>query len=193
MCRRLVHKAFGFRVSFIVGWLYWINWILVTIVELIAAASFLQYWFPSVPLWIFSLACAALIVGINLFQVKYYGEMEFWFAGIKILALILFIILGALLLTGIFPSSIGDPVSNYTGNGGFFPNGMGGIFSAFLVVMFSYGGAELIGVAVTETKDAKKVLPKVIKGTVWRVILFYVLPILIICGIMPWNEVSGTG
>jgi AAT family amino acid transporter len=70
---------------------------------------------------------------------------------------------------------------------------MGGILSAFLVVMFSYGGAELIGVAVTETKDAKRVLPKVIKGTVWRVILFYVLPILIICGIMPWNEVSSNG
>ncbi len=189
--QRLVNKAFGFRVSFIVGWLYWINWVLVTIVELIAAGSFLQYWFPSVPLWIFSLACAALIVGINMFQVKHYGEMEFWFAGIKILALTLFIILGALLLFGIFPSTIGDPISNYTGNGGFFPNGMGGILSAFLVVMFSYGGAELIGVAVTETKDAKMVLPKVIKGTVWRVILFYILPILIICGIMPWNEVSG--
>lgn len=186
----LVNKAFGFRVSFIVGWLYWINWILVTIVELIAAGSFLQYWFPSVPLWVFSLLCAALIVGINLFQVKYYGEMEFWFAGIKILALTLFIILGTLIIAGIVPSSIGNPISNYTGHGGFFPNGMGGILSAFLVVMFSYGGAELIGVAVTETKDAKRVLPKVIKGTVWRVILFYIFPILIICGIMPWNEIT---
>jgi amino acid transporter, AAT family len=188
--QRLVHKAFGFRISFIVGWLYWINWILVTIVELIAAGSFLQYWFPTVPLWLFSLLCGALIVGINLFQVKFYGEMEFWFAGIKILALTLFIILGALLLVGVVPSSIDSPISNYTGHGGFFPNGFGGILSAFLVVMFSYGGAELIGVAVSETKDAKRVLPKVIKGTVWRVILFYILPILIICGIMPWNEIT---
>lgn len=186
----LVHKAFGFRLSFIVGWLYWINWVLVTIVELIAAASFLQYWFPAIPLWVLSLLCAALIVGINLFQVKYYGEMEFWFAGIKILALTLFIILGALIIFGIFPSPIEEPFSNYTAHGGFSPNGMGGIISAFLVVMFSYGGAELIGVAVTETKDAQRVLPKVIVGTVWRVILFYVLPILIICGIVPWNQVS---
>ncbi|WP_442598576.1 amino acid permease [Neobacillus sp. D3-1R] len=189
--QRLVHKAFGFQTSFIVGWLYWINWVLVTIVELIAAASFLQYWFPSIPLWILSLLCAALIVGINLFQVKHYGEMEFWFAGIKILALTLFIILGALIFFGIVPSSIQDPISNYTGHGGFFPNGMGGVLSAFLVVMFSYGGAELIGVAITETKDAERVLSKVIKGTVWRVILFYVLPILIICGIIPWDQVSG--
>jgi amino acid transporter, AAT family len=188
--QRLVHKAFGLQISFIVGWLYWINWILVTIVELIAAASFLQFWFPTTPLWLLSLLCAAFIVGINLFQVKYYGEMEFWFAGIKILALTLFIILGTLILFGIFPSSLDNPLSNYTAHGGFFPNGMSGVMSAFLVVMFSYGGAELIGVAVTETKDAHRVLPKVIIGTVWRVIIFYILPILIICGIIPWNQVS---
>lgn len=188
--QRLVHKAFGFQISFIVGWLYWINWILVVIVELIAAASFLQYWFQEIPLWILSLLCAAFILGINLFQVKYYGEMEFWFAGIKILALTLFVILGTLILFGIFPSPVQDPFSNYTAHGGFFPNGMEGVLSAFLVVMFSYGGAELIGVAVTETKDAERVLSKVIKGTVFRVILFYILPILIICGIVPWNEVS---
>ena len=188
--QRLVHKAFGYRVSFIVGWLYWINWVLVTTVELIAAASFLQYWFPTIPLWSLSLLCAAFIVGINLFQVKYYGEVEFWFAGIKILALTLFIILGSLILFGFYPSSIEDPLSNFTAHGGFVPNGIAGILSAFLVVMFSYGGAELIGVAVSETKDAQKVLPKVIIGTVWRVIIFYVLPILIICGIVPWNQVS---
>jgi AAT family amino acid transporter len=187
----LLHKAFGDRVSFIVGWLYWINWVLVVTVELIAGASFLQYWFPSVPLWVFSLACGAFIVGLNLFQVKHYGEMEFWFAGIKILALTAFIILGAMILFGIVPSSIENPLANITGYGGFFPNGLGGMLSALLVVMFSYGGAELIGVAVTETKDAKTVLPKIVKGTIWRVMVFYVLPILIICSIMPWNQVTG--
>jgi amino acid transporter, AAT family len=189
--QHLVYKAFGFHVSFIVGWLYWINWIIVTIVEILAAGSFLQFWFPSVPLWLLSFFCTVLIVGINLFQVKYYGEIEFWFAGIKIVALTAFIILGFCILLGIIPSNIHDPVSNYTEHGGFFPHGIGGMLSAFLFVMFSYGGAELIGVAVTETKDAEKVLPKVIKGTMWRVILFYILPILIICGLMPWNKVTG--
>lgn len=188
--QHLVNKAFGFRVSFIVGWLYWINWILVTVVELLAAGSFLQFWFPDTPLWLLSLICAFVIIGINLFQVKYYGEMEFWFAGIKILALVAFIVLGFFLLLGFIPSDVENPISNYTGHGGFFPHGVSGMLSAFLVVMFSYGGAELIGVAVTETKDADKVLPKIIKGAVWRVIIFYVLPILIICGIMPWNKVS---
>lgn len=189
--QHLVNKAFGFQVSFLVGWLYWINWILVTVVELLAAGSFLQFWFPSMPLWLLSFLCAVVIVGINLFQVKYYGELEFWFAGIKIIALIAFIGLGFLLLLGIIPSTIQDPFSNYTAHGGFFPNGFSGTFSAFLVVMFSYGGAELIGVAVTETKDAERVLPKIIKGAVWRVIIFYILPILIICGMMPWDKVTG--
>lgn len=189
--QHLVHKAFGFRFSFIVGWLYWINWILVTIVELLAAGSFLQFWFPAAPLWLLSFICAAVIVGINLFQVKYYGELEFWFAGIKILALVAFIILGASLIFGFIPSTVHEPLANYTANGGFIPNGIGGIMSAFLVVMFSYGGAELIGVAVTETKDSERVLPQIIKGAIFRVIIFYIFPILIICGIMPWNKVTG--
>jgi amino acid transporter, AAT family len=189
--QHLVYKAFGFHISFIVGWLYWINWTIVTIVEILAAGSFLKYWFPSVPLWLLSFFCTVLIIGMNLFHVKYYGEIEFWFAGIKIAALTAFIILGFGILSGIIPSAIDDPLSNYTEHGGFFPHGIGGMLSALLVVMFSYGGAELIGVAVTETKDAEKVLPKIIKGTVWRVLLFYILPILIICGLMPWNNVSG--
>ncbi|MED3564144.1 amino acid permease [Bacillus xiapuensis] len=189
--QHLVNKAFGFQVSFIVGWLYWINWIIVTVVELLAAGSFLKFWFHSAPLWLLSLICGLLIVGINLFQVKYYGELEFWFAGIKIFALTAFIILGALILTGVIPSSIHDPFTNYTAHGGFFPHGFSGIASAFLVVMFSYGGAELIGVAVTETKDTEKVMPKIIKGAVWRVIIFYIFPILVICGMVPWDKVSG--
>lgn len=188
--QHLINKAFGFRVSFITGWLYWINWIIVTIVELLASGSFLQYWFPSVSLWILSFICASLIVGINLFQVKYYGELEFWFAGIKIFALLAFIFLGIFILLGIIPSSVHNPISNYTSHGGIFPHGLGGTLSAFLVVMFSYGGAELIGVAVTETKDTERVLPKIIKGTIWRVIIFYIFPILIICGMIPWNKVT---
>ncbi|MFF2444049.1 amino acid permease [Priestia megaterium] len=189
--QNLVHKAFGTQTSFIVGWLYWVNWIVVTVVELLAGGSFLKFWFPSVPLWLLSFLCAVLIVGMNLFQVKYYGEIEFWFAGIKVIALTAFIILGAFILFGVIPSDVQNPWANYTAHGGFFPHGMSGVLSAFLIVMFSYGGAELIGVAVTETKDVKNVLPKVIKGTVWRVIGFYILPILIICGLMPWNSVSG--
>lgn len=189
--QNLVNKAFGFQVSFVVGWLYWINWTIVTVVELLAAGSFLQYWFPNVPMWLLSFICAVTIIGINFFQVKFYGELEFWFASIKIIALTAFIILGILLIFGILPNSTPHPLTNYTQHGGFFPHGISGIFNAFLVVMFSYGGAELIGVAVTETKDSERVLPKIIRGAVWRVIIFYIMPILIICGLIPWNKITG--
>ncbi|MCO7175800.1 amino acid permease [Sporolactobacillus kofuensis] len=189
--QHLMHKAFGFRVSIMVGWLYWINWMLVTIVEILAAGSFLQYWFPHAPLWVLAGLCGLFIVGINLFQVSLYGEFEFWFAGIKIAAIIVFIILGLLILFGIIPSPA-NPVKNIFGYGGFFPHGFGGMIQAFLVVIFSYGGSELIGLTVTEAKDVEHVLPKVIKSVVSRVAMFYILPIIIICGIMPWNSVSAT-
>lgn len=191
--QNLIHKAFGFRISFVVGWLYWMNWILVTVVELLAAGSFLQFWLPGWPLWLLSLCCGAVIIGINLFQVKFYGEMEFWFAGIKILALLIFIVIGVLILFGVLPGHTQAPFYNYTAHGGFFPHGIKGVFQALLIIMFSYGGAELIGVTVTEVKQAEKVMPSIIKGTVFRVMLFYVVPILVICGLMPWNKVSSGG
>ncbi|MDG4656780.1 amino acid permease [Ectobacillus antri] len=189
--QHLVHKAFGFRVSFVVGWLYWVNWTLVTIVEILAAGSFLQFWFPAVPLWLLSALCALLIIGINSFQVKFYGEMEFWFASIKIIALVLFIFLGGAVLLGFTSFAPATPTEHLLGHGGFFPNGLHGVFSACFIVMFSFGGSELIGVAISETKDVEKVLPKVIKGVVVRVILFYILPITIIAGLIPWNQVAG--
>ncbi|KLI03471.1 amino acid permease [Sporolactobacillus inulinus] len=189
--QHLMHKAFGFRVSIMIGWLYWINWMIVTVVEVLAAGSFLQYWFPSVPLWVLAGLCGLFIVGINLFQVSLYGEFEFWFAGIKIGAIIVFIILGFLILFGVIPSPA-DPVKNIFGHGGFFPNGFGGMIAAFLVVIFSYGGSEMIGLTVTEAKEVEHILPRVIKSVVSRVALFYILPILIICGMMPWSSVSAT-
>lgn len=189
--QHLIHKAFGFRTSIIIGWLYWINWMIVTVVEILAGGSFLQLWFPHLPLWLLALFCAILCVGINLFQVKYYGEFEFWFAGIKIFAIIAFIVLGLLILFGVIPGHA-DPMKNYFGYGGFFPHGIGGVISAFLVVIFSYGGSELIGLTVTEAKDVEKTLPGVIKGVVWRIMVFYVVPITVICGMMPWNKVSQT-
>ncbi|PAE08977.1 GABA permease (4-amino butyrate transport carrier) [Terribacillus saccharophilus] len=190
--QHLVHKAFGFHISFIVGWLYWINWTLVTVVEILAAGSFLQFWFSDTPLWLLSAICAALIIGINSLQVRFYGEMEFWFASIKIIALVLFIVLGGAVLLGLTDFSPDTPTQHLFGHGGFFPNGIQGVFAACLIVMFSFGGSELIGVAISETKDVKKVLPKVIKGVVWRVLLFYIAPITIIAGLIPWNQVAGT-
>lgn len=185
-----IRKAFGAKVSFVIGWLYCFMWLVVCIIEVIVAGSFLQYWFPSMSLWSLSFISAILIVAINFTNVKRYGEFEFWFAGIKITMIILFIVVGAGILFGIVPSNDSNYVQNYVQHQGFFPHGWSGVFSALLIVIFSYGGSELIGLTLTETKDADKVLPKVIKGVIWRIVLFYTLPILIICGLIPWNEIG---
>ncbi|MFC6602181.1 amino acid permease [Ectobacillus funiculus] len=188
----MIQKAFGSRFSFVVGWLYWVNWILVIIVEVLAAASFLQYWLPAAPLWLLSLICTILILSVNLISVKMYGEIEFWLAGIKIITLILFIVIGAALLFGLFPNQEAVYFGNYISHGGFLPKGWGGV-AALLIVVFSFGGSELIGLTVTEMKHMEQTLPKVIKGTMFRVILFYTLPILVICGLIPWNEIGTQG
>ncbi|WP_445488162.1 amino acid permease [Niallia sp. 03133] len=185
-----IQKAFGNKMSFIIGWLYCILWLAVCIIEVVVAGSFLQYWLPSIPLWLLSLCCTVLLIGVNMMNVKNYGEFEFWFAGIKIGMIIVFIILGAFILFGIIPSDQTNYLENYVTHGGFFPNGWTSIFAALLIVMFSYGGSELIGVTVTEAKDVEHVLPKVIKSFIFRIILFYTLPILIICGLIPWNELG---
>ncbi len=183
----LIRMAFGNRISFIVSWLYWINWTLVTIVEVLAAGSFLRFWFTTIPLWALSLLVACILIGINLINVKYFGEIEFGFASIKIITLIIFIILGSCFIFGIFSNDSSTSVMNLTNNGGIFPKGINSVFSALLIVIFSYGGSELIGVTLTEMKDVRSVLPGVIKGLIFRIVLFYALPIIIICALIPWN------
>lgn len=185
-----IRKAFGPKVSFVIGWMYCFMLLVVCVIEVIAAGSFLQYWFPSMSLWSLSFISAIFIVAINFMNVKHYGEFEFWFAGIKITMIVLFLILGGAILFGVIPSNETNYMQNYVQHQGFFPHGWSGVFSALLIVIFSYGGSELIGLTLTEMKDTEKVLPKVIKGVFWRIVLFYTLPILIICGLIPWNEIG---
>ncbi|MDP1509310.1 amino acid permease [Paenibacillus sp. CMAA1739] len=185
-----IRKAFGERLSFIIGWLYCFMWLAVCVIEVIAAGSFLQYWLPDVPLWILSLASAAFIIVVNMLSVGGFGELEFWLAGIKIAMIIIFIALGGCILFGIIPTETPPYLSNYAQHGGFLPNGWLAIFSALLVVTFSYGGSELIGLTLTETENPEKVLPRVVKSFILRVILFYTLPILVICGLIPWNQLD---
>ncbi|MEI4800532.1 amino acid permease [Bacillus sp. FJAT-51639] len=185
-----IRKALGPKVSFVIGWMYCFMLLVVCVIEVIAAGSFLQYWFPAMSLWSLSFISAIFIVAINFMNVKHYGEFEFWFAGIKITMIVLFLILGGAILFGVIPSNETHYMQNYVQHQGFFPHGWSGVFSALLIVIFSYGGSELIGLTLTEMKDTEKVLPKVIKGVFWRIVLFYTLPILIICGLIPWNEIG---
>lgn len=188
--KEFIREAFGERVSFVIGWLYCFMWLSVCVIEIIAAGSFLQFWLPETPLWLLSLACAVFIILINTMSVGGYGEFEFWLAGIKIAMIIVFIVLGVGILFGMIPGATAPMLHNFTNYGGFFPNGWTAILSALLVVMFSYGGSELIGLTLSETQDAEKVLPRVVKSFILRVVLFYTLPILVICGLVPWNSLN---
>lgn len=184
----LIEKALGKRFSFIVGSTYCFMWLTVSAIEVIAAGSFLQYWFKDIPLWVLCLICSLVLILINSSSVKAFGEIEFWFAGIKIMVIIVFILAGIIILFGIAPTENSHSYMHNYAN--FIPNGWNAVFSTLLVVMFSYGGSELIGLTITETKNAEQVLPGIVKGVMWRIILFYTLPILIICGLIPWDKID---
>jgi len=190
--RDLLEPVLGPFVGYFSGWMYFLNWVLVMAAETAAAALFLQYWFHGVPLWVLSLLVSIGITIINLFHVNIYGETEFWLAGLKIAVLVLFILLGGTLLFTGYENHPPVGFHHLTANGGFFPNGIGGLASAMLVVMFSFGGSETIGMTLGEAENPEKVLPRVARSVTMRILVFYVLPILIIVSLVPWNGLSHT-
>lgn len=188
--RDLIEPILGSHAGYFIGWTYWVFWVCAMSAEAVASASFLQYWFPEQPIWVLSLIVSIFITLLNLFSVKIFAETESWFASIKIAVIILFILFGAIVL---FVPMGGHPAvgfSNLVSHGGFMPNGIFGIISAMLVVVFSYGGTEMIGVTLAETHNPEKVIPKAVRSTFIRILSFYVLPFLVIVSLIPWDQVS---
>ena len=144
--------ALGGWAGFSVAWLYWYFWVIVVGFEAVAGAKVIQYWLPDVPLWVASLILMTLMTATNLFSVSSFGEFEFWFAGIKVAAIVVFLVLGALFVLGLWPNKAMD-FSNLTAHGGFFPHGVGAIFAAIVVVIFSMVGAEIATIAAAESPD----------------------------------------
>jgi hypothetical protein len=140
--------------GFSVGWLYWYFWVIVVGFEAVAGAKVITYWLPGLPLWLLSLVLMLLMTATNLFSVKSFGEFEFWFAGIKVGAIVLFLVFGAAFALGLWPGKSAD-FSNLVAHGGFFPNGVGAIFSAIVVVIFSMVGAEIATIAAAESEDPR--------------------------------------
>lgn len=179
--------------GFFSGWNYWFNYVAVSMAELSVVGIYINFWFPNVPTWISSLAFLIIITGINLFNVKYYGEFEFWFALIKVAAIIGMIILGlVIILTGFGNGGIPSGISNLWKNGGFLPNGIYGLLLSLVIVMFSFGGVELIGITAGEAKEPKKTIPKSINQVVSRILIFYIGSLFVMMAIFPWNKI-GTG
>ncbi|MGS0683917.1 amino acid permease [Nakamurella sp. GG22] len=179
-------RALGGWAGFSVGWLYWYFWVIVVGFEAVAGAKILTYWVDA-PLWLLSLGLMVLMTATNLFSVRSFGEFEFWFAGIKVAAIILFLGLGTLYVFGVWPNKSLD-FSNLTAEGGFFPNGVGAIFASIVVVIFSMVGAEIATIAAAESKDPARAIAKATNSVIVRIAIFFVGSIFLLVTILPWNS-----
>jgi aromatic amino acid transport protein AroP len=180
------YKYWGDFAGFFSGWNYWALYVLVSMAELTAVAIFVQFWWPEIPTWVSVAAFFLLINAINLANVRLYGEMEFWFAIIKVVAVIGMILLGGYLLltnTGGEQASI----SNLWAHGGFFPMGLSGMLMAMAIIMFSFGGLELVGIAAAEASEPSKTIPRAINQVLYRILIFYIGALTVLLALYPWN------
>ncbi|WP_188865962.1 GABA permease [Pseudomonas asuensis] len=183
------HQAIGRWAGFTIGWLYWWFWVLVIPLEAVAAAAILNAWFPAIATWQFALAITALLTVTNLFSVAKYGEFEFWFALLKVIAIIAFIVLGAVAMVGALPgrevSGLGTLMA---ANGGFMPNGFNAVIGALLTTMFSFMGTEIVTIAAAESKNPSKQIGRATNSVIWRIGLFYIVSIFLVISIVPWQD-----
>ncbi|PIT13456.1 amino acid permease [Snodgrassella alvi] len=181
--------AIGRWAGFSIGWLYWYFWALLMGWEAYVAGKILNNWFPIIPIWGYMLAVTIALVIINLMDVKNYGEFEFWFALIKVIAIVLFLIVGSLAIMHLWPWGQTDAKGwSYLSSQGFMPNGVSSVVTALLGVMFAYIGAEIVTVAAAESSHPATEIRKATKSVVWRIILFYVGSIFITVCLIPYND-----
>jgi AAT family amino acid transporter len=186
-CRRYL----GGWAGYITGWMYAFEMIIVCLADLTAITVYMTFWFPDTPGWVW-VAVALLIVGAaNLASARWYGELEFWFTSIKVTAVVAMILGGAAILVFNVDTGGSAGFDNLWGDGGLFPNGISGVFSALILVLFAFGGTEIIGVTAGEATDHEKTIPKAVNTVPMRILLFYVLAILVIVSVIPWREITG--
>jgi len=188
--RTYANKAFGHSVGFISGWMYWLSGVLIMSSEIVALSTFTQFWFPHVPLWVFSIVYAGLGFGINLLGVKNFGKIESTFAVVKMSTLIAFIGFGALFLLGVFsPKSISTVSQLQLTAKSLFPNGITGLWSALIFIFFSFGGIAVVGVASSELKD-KNEIPKAGFGLIIALVSIYLLSLFFIFSMVNWTKID---
>ncbi|MEL1134616.1 amino acid permease [Desulfitobacterium sp. THU1] len=186
------NKYWGEFPGFLSGWNYWFNYIVVSMAELTAVGIYINFWFPDIPHWMTALVCLVLITLLNLISVGAFGEFEFWFAIVKVVAIIGMIVFGLyIIFAGIGGEATG--FSNLWAHGGFLPNGMTGLLFSLVPVMFSFGGIELIGITAGEADNPKKSIPKAINQVIWRILIFYVGALSVLMILYPWNQVGSEG
>lgn len=180
----------GEKASFVAGWMYFLNWAMTGIVDITAVALYVHYWdaFADLPQWVSALAALVVVGSMNLIGVKWFAEMEFWFALIKVAAIGLFLVVGTIIFGAGFEVA-GHPTGVYlvTSNGGLFPNGILPALVLIQGVVFAFAGVELVGTAAGECADARKILPRAINSVVWRIALFYVGSVTLLVLLLPWT------
>lgn len=174
--------------GFFSGWNYWFNYIFVSMAELSVVGIYVNYWLPDVHPGITAAVFLVIITAVNLIDVKAYGEFEFWFAIIKVIAIIAMIALGLFLIVGGRGDAVGT--SNLWAHGGFMPNGLWGMLSALVVVMFAFGGVELIGITAGEADNPRTTIPKAINQVVYRILIFYIGALFVVFCLVPWNTLD---
>ncbi|MDV5141676.1 amino acid transporter [Chimaeribacter arupi] len=187
-----VSDYLGPKASFFLGWSYWLSWVVTCIADVVVCGGYVQYWLPHLSPWIPALFTLALLFLFNLLSVKMFGEAEFWFALIKIIAIV------ALIVTGIWmvatgwtsPDGVRASLDNLTDTAVFMPHGVVGFFAGFQIAIFSYTGIELLGTMTAETREPEKILPKAINAIPLRIILFYVLSMVVIIAVTSWQHIS---
>ncbi|MGK5728053.1 amino acid permease [Streptomyces sp. URMC 124] len=183
-------RALGRWAGFSIGWLYWFFWVVVLAVEATAGAAILNGWIPAVPQWAWALIVMIVLTATNLASVSSYGEFEFWFAGIKVVAIAAFVIIGGLAVFGVLPGSDnpGAGLDNLTAHGGFLPNGAGAILTGVLMVVFSFMGSEIVTLAAGESEDPQRAVRQATNSVIWRIAVFYLGSIFVVVSLLPWDS-----
>ena len=183
------YKYWGNFAGFASGWNYWVLYVLVAMAELTAVGKYVQFWWPDFPTWASAALFFVMINAINLTNVKVFGEMEFWFAIIKVVAVIGMILFGGWLL---FSGHAGPQatVRNLWEQGGFFPHGIGGLVTVMAIIMFSFGGLELVGITAAEADNPEVSIPKATNQVLWRILIFYIGSLAVLLSLMPWTRVT---
>lgn len=191
---RYAHIHLGPLAGYVTGWNYWFLWIVTGIAEITAVGIYMGVWFPDVPRWIWALAALVAMGSVNLLTVKAYGEIEFWFALVKVVTIVLMIGAGgAMIVFGLGNHGVPTGISNLWAHGGLFPNGAQGVLMSMQMVMFAYLGVEMIGLTAGEAQHPEKTIAGAINSVFWRILIFYGGALFVILSIYPWNEIGTQG